>query len=169
MPDRTSELRRSPMPPREIPLERGTRTLRSSGPTKAKHPTVTREERSAKKTVRVRSGGLCELRVPGVCLGTYREWSHRWAEGQGGLWLPSNGLASCGWAGCHGWLHRNPEKAKALGWIVPPTYRIEHGRRVPVPTSEFPAEIWLPGFTAPCRVLLDDEGGWTAVDLWEAS
>lgn len=105
------------------------------------------------------------MRVQGVCLGRYREFSHRWAEGQGGLWLPSNGLASCGLAGCHGWLHRNPDAAKALGWIIPPTYRIEDGRRVEVPPAEFPAVIWLPGWDSRRLVFLDDEGGWDDAPL----
>jgi hypothetical protein len=148
---RTSPLRRTP-------LERGDSVLRSSGPIKAKRPTQSPEERRAKRLTRTRSGGWCEMRVPGVCLGRARELSHRWAEGQGGLWCASNGLDSCGLAGCHGWLHSNPAEAKRLGWMIAPTYRIEAGRRVPVPTTEFPAHIWLPGWDEAREVWLTDDG-----------
>jgi len=114
MPDRTGEIARTSPLRTKTPLERTSR-LRSSGPIKAKRPSQCPEERVAKGFTRGRSQGWCEMRVPGVCLGRAREFSHRWAEGQGGPWCASNGLASCGLAGCHGWLHRNPIEAKRLG------------------------------------------------------
>jgi hypothetical protein len=156
MPDRTGEIART-SPLRRTPLERVSR-LRSSGPTKAKRPPQSPEERVAKSFTRGRSQGWCELRVLGVCLGRAREFSHRWAEGQGGPWCASNGLDSCGLAGCHGWLHRNPIEAKRLGWVIPPTYRFEGTQRVPVPPSEFPALIWRPGSDEARLVLLADDG-----------
>lgn len=157
MPDRTGEIART-SPVRRTPLDRGTSRLRSSGPIKAKRPRQSPEERAAKGFTRGRSQGWCEQRVPGVCLGRARELSHRWAEGQGGLWCASNGLDSCGLAGCHGWLHSHPVEAKRLGWVIAPTYRIVVGQRVPVPTTEFPACIWLPGCDEPREVWLTDDG-----------
>lgn len=153
---RTGEIART-SPLRRTPLERTSR-LRSSGPIKAKRPTQSPEEREAKRFTRGRSQGWCEQRVPGVCLGRARELSHRWAEGQGGLWCASNGLDSCGLAGCHGWLHSHPVEAKRLGWVIAPTYRIEAGLRVPVPPSEFPAHIWLPDWDEAREVWLTNDG-----------
>jgi hypothetical protein len=75
----------------------------------------------ARPLARGRLGGWCELRSP-WCQRIGREFSHRRAEGQGGLWVAENGLWSCGHGnldGCHGWLHQNPDAAKEFGWIVP--------------------------------------------------
>jgi hypothetical protein len=154
---RTGEIART-SPLRRTPLDRGTPRLRSSGPIKAKRPRQGAEEKEAKRLTRARSGGWCEQRVPGVCRGRAREFSHRWAEGQGGLWCASNGMDSCGLAGCHGWLHSHPVEAKRLGWVIAPTYRIEDARRVPVPPSEFGVVIWLPGWHEPREVWLTDDG-----------
>lgn len=153
---RTGEIART-SPLRRTPLDRVSH-LNSSGPIKAKRPPQSPEEREAKRFTRGRSQGWCEMRVPGVCLGRAREFSHRWAEGQGGPWCASNGLDSCGLAGCHGWLHRNPIQAKRLGWVIAPTYRIEAGTRVPVPPCEFPAYIWLPGWGEAREVWLTNDG-----------
>ena len=77
-------------------------------------------ERPARDGVEGRSGGWCEMRVPGVCFGSAANWCHRKAEGQGGLWQASNGLAGCGsgTTGCHGWCHSNPAAARDLGWML---------------------------------------------------
>ncbi|PRY35283.1 HNH endonuclease [Umezawaea tangerina] len=76
----------------------------------------------ARKLVRERSAGLCEVKSP-WCEGRATNWSHRLAQGQGGLWAPSNGLDVCGMGnatGCHGYLHQHPTRAEAEGWLVPP-------------------------------------------------
>jgi hypothetical protein len=73
-----------------------------------------------RRKVVARSGGDCEIRTP-WCQGRGREFSHRRAEGQGGKWLATNGLFSCGHGnldGCHGYLHQHPEEATEKGWIV---------------------------------------------------
>lgn len=152
-----AELRRS------TPLARGTHLSRASGPTKARRPAPSREECEAKALVRGRSGGYCEIRVPGVCLGAARDFSHRWAEGQGGPWSASNGLASCGLFGCHGWIHAHPTEAKRWGWIIAPTFRRVGGRQVPVPPAEVPVLMWRLCASAPRLVLLDDIGSY--IDL----
>jgi hypothetical protein len=83
------------------PLER-TR-LRSSGP--ALRPVKPRkapqgaQEKEAKRLTRVRSGGWCELRLPGICVGRAYDFSHRIAAGRGGKWTASNGCDACRW--CH--------------------------------------------------------------------
>lgn len=88
-------------------------------------------ERPARDAVEGRSGGLCEIRLPG-CFGRAKDWHHRLLKGQGGLWQASNGIHACRW--CHeavtntrghraeyeenGWLvpsHGNPGEARA--WI----------------------------------------------------
>jgi hypothetical protein len=77
-------------------------------------------ERPARDGVEGRSGGWCEMRVDGVCFGSADNWCHRIAQGQGGLWQASNGLAGCGsgTTGCHGWCHANPAAAQELGWML---------------------------------------------------
>lgn len=60
-------------------------------PFKAHRPKVTPEERRARRLVRQRSGGLCE-----VCARERAtDWSHRVRRSQGGPWCPANGLHVC--------------------------------------------------------------------------
>ncbi len=74
----------------------------------------------ARERVSLRSGGWCEMRVPGYCFGRATNWCHRVAKGQGGLWQASNGIQGCGSGstGCHGWCHSNPAAARARGWML---------------------------------------------------
>ena len=112
MPDRTTPLRT------ETPLERGTRPLRSSGPTKARRAPMSPEEKLGRKLVSRRSEGWCEIRLPG-CGNAATDWSHRIARGRGGLWDASNGLASC--RSCHSLItDTNGHRAEYedLGYIV---------------------------------------------------
>lgn len=106
-------------------------------------------ERLAREAVRRRSGGDCEIRTD-RCLGRATNFSHRKAEGQGGPWRASNGLAACGsgTTGCHGWCHEHPEEAREHGWFV--------SAFTPDP-SQVPAWIWHQGVRR--MYLLDDEGG----------
>ena len=75
----------------------------------------------AKERVRQRSRGLCEARVPGICLGRATNYHHRLPEGQGGVWAPVNLMHVCGsgTTGCHGWIEHNRGEARRLGWLVP--------------------------------------------------
>jgi hypothetical protein len=88
----------------------------------------------ARRLVRERSGGLCE--VCGVSRAT--NYQHRKARAHCSpeeLWAVSNGLDVCGQgnvSGCHGLIHQNPAGAKDNGWTVPfwgsprlaPVYRL---------------------------------------------
>ena len=93
-------------------------------PLKPYRPTVTATERAARDLVRARSGGWCEVRLPGVCLGRAANMHHRKNRSQGGKWAASNLLDLCGsgTTGCHGVL-TDPQgrraEYEATGWIVP--------------------------------------------------
>lgn len=138
---RTTPLRAKadkPKRKRDVPKQR----TASDGPSEA-----VLEDR-AKKAVKRRSDGDCEIRTS-WCLGRATNFSHRRHEGQGGPWEASNGLDACGWGnatGCHGYLHQHPVEAKENGWLVSSTgdWRTT------------PAWIWHKGRRA--KYLLDDEG-----------
>ena len=111
----------------------------------SKRPIVTPEERRAKKAVRARSGGICE-----VCgRERAREYQHRKAAVHGGEYSTVNGLDVCGHGnldGCHGRIHQNPLLAYERGWSV----RSGHN-----PATQ---PVWLAGRG---RVLLRPDGSVT--------
>lgn len=78
------------------------------------------DERRARRIVRERSNGDCEVRIPGVCLGRATNFMHRQGKGQRGPWAASNGLDGCGsgTTGCHGWITDHPAGAWPKGWYV---------------------------------------------------
>lgn len=148
-----------------VGVSRSTR-LASSGPVKARRSVgLTAAERAVKDIVAERAGGRCEIGVR--CLrGPGTDFSHRWAEGQGGPYLPSNGLLACRLD--HQLLHANPAYAQAHGWFIPPTYRtVPGGQREPVAPAEVPAFVWRAGGWGPEWVWLDDQGGVQAVGYFE--
>lgn len=109
---------------------------------------ASRGERQARRLVRERSGGICE-----VCSAARAtNFQHRKGRSQGGRWTASNGLDVCGsgTTGCHGYIHAHPDEACVKGWTVKSW---DDERAVPVD---------LPAFGP---VLLNDEGGWTAVEV----
>lgn len=77
-------------------------------------------ESTARDLVYARSGGWCEIAIPGLCTQTATEWHHRKLKGQGGRWCPGNGLHGC--SRCHlavtNTNGRRPEYVVA-GWLVP--------------------------------------------------
>src|SRR5207302_4180111 len=92
------------------PLKRVT-MARSAGTPTEPHRKPTRASKpgdagmkSARELVRARAGGLCELRIPGICLHYANNWHHRLGKGQGGRWLASVGMLACGSGSvaCHG-------------------------------------------------------------------
>lgn len=70
----------------------------------------------ARRIVRLRSGGTCEL--CGRAKAT--SWAHRGPRSHGGLWTPVNGLDLCGdgVAGCHGWSESHREASYEAGWLL---------------------------------------------------
>lgn len=105
-----------------------------------------KEEKEARRLVRERSGGICE--ICGEQKAT--NFQHRKARSHSGPWSASNGLDVCGMGnafGCHGYLHQNPDTACENGWSV----------------KSWDDETTIPVQTVHGLVLLDNEGGWTAV------
>jgi hypothetical protein len=122
-------MKRSPMPPRKEWMNRS--SLRSSTPPAEEKVQPARRktgkhvgESAARKAVAERSGGDCEVRIFGTCLGRATNWHHRQNRSQQGKWDPRNGLHVCGsgTAGCHGALTNTNGRRKEFeeyGWIVP--------------------------------------------------
>jgi hypothetical protein len=79
--------------------------------------------RRSRPIVHERSGGRCEAKLPGTCLGVATNMHHRKAEGQGGLSLPANLLDLCGsgTTGCHGWIEHNRTQSYDWGFLVKST------------------------------------------------
>lgn len=71
-----------------------------------------RQEREARRLVRDRSGGACEVCDQRRAV----EFQHRKNRSQGGQWSASNGLDLC--SDCHRHIHANPAEADAEGWTV---------------------------------------------------
>lgn len=114
----------------------------------------------ARPIARDRFGGWCEIQSP-WCQGRGREFSHRRAAGQGGLWVAENGLWSCGHGnldGCHGWVHQHPENARENGWIVLSSAEPAAVRTL-IHTANY-GRAW---------VLLDRRGGVTLVGVEDAA
>ena len=76
----------------------------------------------AKKVVKWRSGGNCEARIVGVCLGRATNVHHRAGRGFDGCHDPALLLHVCGHgnvSGCHGYIEQNPSWAKDYGLRLP--------------------------------------------------
>lgn len=97
------------MPARKVAL--GRRAMPRGAGLSPARPRVTSEERAARKLLKKRSGGLCEV-CPVEHEGT--DWHHRIRESQGGAWSGSNGLRVC--RARHAWITLNPYGARAKGW-----------------------------------------------------
>jgi len=96
-------------------------------------------EAPARKVVRARSGGVCELdgRAPAT------EMHHRQNRSQGGVWAASNLLHLCSAHHLH--ITTHPQASREQGWAVP-------SHREP---SQVP--VWLSGHG---WVFLDDLGNY---------
>lgn len=77
-------------------------------------------EKKSRAIVKQRSGGICELRIPEVCLGLAHSMHHRRKRSQGGPWSPSNMIHTCGdgTRGCHGLITNTRREYYDAGWIV---------------------------------------------------
>lgn len=122
-------------------------------------------EREGRELVYGRSGGLCEVRIDGICLGPGMNWHHRLDRIHGGTWAASNGLHVCGSGdpghGCHGALTTPPEgrgqEFEDNGWTVP-SWR-KNPPKVRVLRTVWRGDEWVSEWG-----YLTDLGGWTATD-----
>lgn len=113
---------------RKTPLKSGS-SLRSSTPPaeESGKPAKPRRstglhvgEKKAKKLAKQRSGGLCEMCIPGICMMRATDFHHRRFRSQGGKWEIVNGLHGC--RPCHmAVTNTNGHRAEyeRKGWIVP--------------------------------------------------
>lgn len=81
-------------------------------------------EKATTDAVKARSGGDCEVRIFGVCLGRATNRHHRKNRSQGGGWDATQILHVCGSGstGCHGALTNTNGRRQEFvdaGWIVP--------------------------------------------------
>lgn len=104
------------------------------------------DEKRGRMGAKKRSQGLCEVHLPGICLGWGHSIHHRKNRSQGGNWDISNLLHVCGDGvrGCHGWITENPKASYKKGWAVKGCWR----------SDEVP--VLLAHDTEP--VLLSDDG-----------
>lgn len=58
---------------------------------------------------------VCEVRRAEVCTGRPEHRHHKLRRSQGGTDDASNTVDAC--SACHGWIHANPSKAYAWGWL----------------------------------------------------
>lgn len=140
------------MKPRKDPLKR-TPFIRKAprGDKPAKRPPMVKarrvmspEERRARRLVKARSGGTCELWMCGGAPAT--DWSHRMRRSQLGPWCPTNGLASCRF--CHSIITHDEKVGLPKGWCL-------KSYQDPATNPVYRRGEW---------VLLDDEGGWESVN-----
>lgn len=133
-------LARSSMPLRRVPMA-----------VKAPRPAVTPK---ARKTLRARSGGVCEMRnLLAPCSGRAAEVSHRIKRGAGGRHgeareangRMSNLIHAC--SPCHRWVHANPEAAGQRGWILT---ECQDPRAVPALINDVPSYLDDDGGVTPC-------------------
>lgn len=115
-------------------------------PRAPKPPKALREgevgEKKTRSIIAERSGGVCE-----ICgLAPVTDAAHRKPRSQGGLWSPSNLLASC--RPCHAGNHSQPIKAVQNGW---------HLAMGSEPLEE-PTTLCIEGVFR--KVILDDLGGY---------
>lgn len=105
---RKTELKRTPMKRATVPA----RKRSTSRPLTPAEREEKRAERAARKAVRARSGGVCE--VCGMRQAT--DFHHRMNAGQRGPWTAENGLDVDRL--CHIWITENPLGARVRGWTV---------------------------------------------------
>lgn len=107
--------RRKPLPRSTLPRDR--KPLR---PVSAKRKAATPALAAARKTVRERAGGWCELRTP-VCIQVGSSAHHR--AGRDGDRLTDPDLMAWTCEPCHAHAHAHPTLAYEHGWMICRTTR----------------------------------------------
>jgi hypothetical protein len=108
---------------------------------------VRKDEKEARRLVRERSGGVCEI----CSAARATDWHHRRNRSQGGKWTAANGMDLC--RSCHRGITDTREEFYTVGWLV---RSWEDEQAKPVSLAAFGL------------VLLGNDGGWTAVDHVDA-
>ena len=105
-------MKRSPMPPRK-PMKR----KRSP-----KLDAFAAELDAVTPALIARSGGECEVQVPGICLGKATNRHHRIKRGNASCTNDLDNLihlCGSGTTGCHGWVHANKQgDVYEHGWLL---------------------------------------------------
>lgn len=125
---RTTPLKASKALARKTPLQAKTPLARASEPLR-RAPLVQKRVKPKltavqKRPLVERSGGYCELRIQGVCIGRATDVAHRIGEGMGGRHGAaaeendrlSVVLHAC--RPCHDETHQRPAHARSLGWML---------------------------------------------------
>jgi hypothetical protein len=116
-PLKRTELKRTPF--------RNGANQRGASPVKPRKPSrQSPEERATRDLLPVRSGGVCEVQVPDVCIGRASLAGHRKRRSQSSRaekWCPTNLLHDC--PPCEQYLtdHGSDAKVRSLGWTVHPS------------------------------------------------
>src|SRR4051812_3265828 len=106
---RRSGLQRKTALQAKTPMKRGAGLARTKW-----NPPPSRDSaelRKSKAIVRKRSGGLCEVRLPGICTGRHEETNHIKPRARLGSHRPENLAGAC--VACHHHLTTNPDEAHA--------------------------------------------------------
>jgi hypothetical protein len=102
-------------PPRQKKPRRGMKRSRMK-PVSDKRKAEIPAREACMVAVILRSGGKCEMKVPGVCTGHGAHGHEPLLRAQGGD--PTDpGQVLLGCVPCHRWAHDNPEKAYAMGLL----------------------------------------------------
>lgn len=114
-------MKRTPLK-RKTELKAGAQLQRGEYQRKPKRQTrqEVKQASEARISVAMRSRGVCEARIPGVCLGRATNYHHRLPRGQGGTDTPACLMHLCGsgTTGCHGWVEHNRALSYELGLLV---------------------------------------------------
>jgi hypothetical protein len=113
-------------PLKRTELKRGTSQLKTTKRMKQKRATPRRQTRDetiadpdaendwspeTRRTIRLRSGGMCELKCNRIA-----DSMHHRKLREHGDHRPENGLHLC--RACHAWIHHNPMDSYERGWLV---------------------------------------------------
>lgn len=81
-------------------------------------------EKQCRRLLPIRSGGVCEVQIPGVCTSTAQVPSHRKRRSQSSkaeIWSPTNVLHNCLPCELHLTEFGATSRVRSFGWTVHPT------------------------------------------------